>query len=254
VSRIGYGYGSEWHLLRWLGYHRAELGHRVAEAIGADDLDWLDLATGADATDPFEMDLEWVNVDFIPDVAHPARVAWRETWPRAWGRVGPHWDAVGVATAAGAREWIFVEAKANAAEVTTNASTTMAPASRHKIEAAFAAAAPSFGVTDTSSWFRGGYQLANRLCALDVLNRNGAPARLVLIYFCGDDSGRYRQGRDPLGRPSVYCPKDEADWRVRALDAIHARMGWRPGQGPLGDRVHELFLPVASEDGDRAAV
>lgn len=25
MSVIGYGYGSEWHLLRWLAYHRTEL-------------------------------------------------------------------------------------------------------------------------------------------------------------------------------------------------------------------------------------
>ena len=34
-----------------------------------------------------------------------------------------------------------------------------------------------------------------------------------------------------------------------ALDAVHARLGWHPGLGPLGDRVHELFLPVAKRVG-----
>ncbi len=47
----------------------------------------------------------------------------------------------------------------------------------------------------------------------------------------------------------MYCPCDEANWRASVLDGLHARMGWRPGQGPLGHRVHELFLPVEAAAG-----
>jgi hypothetical protein len=112
VSRIGHGYGSEWHLLRWLGYHRAELSRRVADLLAADSVEWLDAGSDAAAADPLARDLEWVNFDFLPG-DHPARTAWRSTWPRAWGRVGPHWDAVGVANVGGSSEWILVEAKAN---------------------------------------------------------------------------------------------------------------------------------------------
>jgi hypothetical protein len=149
---------------------------------------------------------------------------------------------VGVATIAGQREWILVEAKANAGEVASDVS-ARAEESRRQIVEAFAAAGPSFGVDNTEAWLERGYQLGNRLCTLHVLNTNGAPARLLLIYFCGDDAALYPHG---VGRrPAVHCPRSEAEWRAQVLDDLHAHMGWHHGRGPLGYRVHELFLPVA---------
>ena len=35
-------YGSEWHLLRYLGRHRHRLHHQIREATGGDVVDWLD--------------------------------------------------------------------------------------------------------------------------------------------------------------------------------------------------------------------
>ena len=31
MGKIGYTYGSEWHLLRYLGYHRNELNRQIEE-------------------------------------------------------------------------------------------------------------------------------------------------------------------------------------------------------------------------------
>jgi hypothetical protein len=194
VSRIGYGYGSEWHLLRSLGYHRAELSLRVAFLIDAGEVDWLDVGCGTAGTDPLAVDLEW----------------------------------------------LLGEAKANAAEVRSSASATIAPASRHKMEAAFAATAPSFGAEVTDAWFRGGYQFANRLCALDVLNRHEAPARLLLIYFCGDDASRYGGVPEAGGRSHVVCPRDESDWRARSTTSTRAWAGTR-GRGPWATACTSCF-------------
>ena len=233
MSTIGCGYGSEWHLLRWLGYHRQELSAQVASAVRADAVEWLDLEPNLKSRDAFDRDLEWVNLDFLQS-DDPARVAWARTWPRAGGRVGPHWDAVGRARFGARTEWLLVEAKAHVGEVSSDCGAT-SPTSIAKIEAAFAEAGPSFGVADTNAWSRGHYQLANRLTLLHVMNTNGAAARLVFVYFCGDDATRYGG--------KVECPPDADGWRT-ALDAMHGHVGWAPGQGPLGSRVHEVFLPV----------
>lgn len=233
MSRIGYGYGSEWHLLRWLGYHREELNSRVAVAVGADAVEWLDLQPNRRSADAFDRDLEWVSLDFLGR-DDPARVAWGRTWPRAGGRVGPHWDAVGRARFATRTEWLLVEAKAHAGEVRSDCGAA-SPKSLARIEAAFADAGPSFGVADSSSWSRGHYQLANRLTLLHMMNTHGAAARLVFLYFCGDDATRYGG--------KVECPPDAAGWRT-TLDAMHQHVGWAPGQGTLGARIHEVFIPV----------
>lgn len=62
MSRLGYGYGSEWHLLRYLGYRREALNKRVVERVGGDHVSWLDF--------PFNcgrplLDDEWKGLSFL---------------------------------------------------------------------------------------------------------------------------------------------------------------------------------------------
>ena len=138
----------------------------------------------------FDRDLEWVNFDFLA-ADHPARATWRNTWPRTWGRIGPHWDAVGVASVDGVDEWILVEAKANVAEVGSSLGSKVAGTSRSRMIDALTDTAPAFGAAFNDAWLDGGYQIANRLCALETAVRAGAPARLLFLYFCGDDASLY---------------------------------------------------------------
>jgi hypothetical protein len=109
MGEIGYCYGSEWHLLRWLGRHRDELNKRVEAEIGADAVRWLDFHF--DARKQPQFDREHEGLDFLPEES-PARQAWMRYWPQS-GRQ-QNWDAVGIATIQGADEWLLVEAKAQA--------------------------------------------------------------------------------------------------------------------------------------------
>lgn len=42
MGKIGHGYGSEWHLLRYLGRHRNLLDNAVRDATRCGRFDWLD--------------------------------------------------------------------------------------------------------------------------------------------------------------------------------------------------------------------
>ena len=42
MSKIRLGYGSEWHMLRMLGRHRAWFTQHVLSAVGGSDLTWKD--------------------------------------------------------------------------------------------------------------------------------------------------------------------------------------------------------------------
>ena len=43
MGKIGYGYGSEWQLMRFLGHHRNRLDEEIKKQIGEKgDLHWLD--------------------------------------------------------------------------------------------------------------------------------------------------------------------------------------------------------------------
>src|SRR5690242_4632849 len=88
MGRMGYGYGSEFHLLRYLGYHRSELNRAVEKQTGGRVIEWLDCAFGGSE----KLDREWKGVDFV-DSPLDVKAAWVTFWPQT-GNV-PNWDAVG---------------------------------------------------------------------------------------------------------------------------------------------------------------
>ena len=111
MAEIGSGYGSECHMLRYLGRHRELLNRHVRAEIPAESIDWLDF--------PFDArriwrDGEWKGLDFLARES-PARRAWSQLWPSRGNP--PNWDAIGQAAIGGKREWILVEAKANVEEL-----------------------------------------------------------------------------------------------------------------------------------------
>jgi hypothetical protein len=113
MGMMGAGYGSECHLLRYLGRHRALLAQRVLEVTGATAVEWLD--------SPFErnrawQDGEWKGLDFLSEDAR-AKAAWRSTWPQRGN--APNWDAIGRLRFGSDEAWLLVEAKANVEELRT---------------------------------------------------------------------------------------------------------------------------------------
>jgi GNAT superfamily N-acetyltransferase len=81
MGAIGYGYGSECHLLRFMGRHRHELDKRIVAVIDGDSIDWRDF--DFHPTKPWP-DAEIKGLDFLePD--NSARVVWKEWWPRGRG-------------------------------------------------------------------------------------------------------------------------------------------------------------------------
>lgn len=46
MGKMGNGYGSEFHLLRYLGYHRQELNRAIEKETGGLVTEWLDFAFG----------------------------------------------------------------------------------------------------------------------------------------------------------------------------------------------------------------
>src|SRR3954466_15611060 len=89
MSKIGYKCGSEWHLLRYLGYHRDALNQAVRQAIpGSADLAWLDWSFeqrigSIDKAPPRFLDVEFEGLDFLPPQDR-ARLgpALRDFWPQ----------------------------------------------------------------------------------------------------------------------------------------------------------------------------
>lgn len=225
MGGMGNGYGSECHLLRFMGRHRHLLDQRVLHVVGGDSIDWLDF--------DFEPkkkrwpDAEIKSLDFLqPD--HPALVAWKEWWPQ--GRGIHNWDAVGKVRFGDTEEWLLVEAKANLEELLSDCRAT-SPTNRPKIERAMAETKQALGVQGDRDWLNGYYQFCNRVAALYFLNQHGVPAHLLHLYFLCD-----------LGDARRTCPGDEEGWQ-EALRAQENHVGLSQGH-KLEQRIHKLFLPV----------
>ncbi len=227
MNNIGLGYGSEWHMLRMLGRHRAWFTQQVLGITGGRALTWQDFGfTQSIAKASNYGDAESKGMDFLP-IEDPARVAWREWWPQSGGV--QNWDAIGTLELEGVREWVLVEAKGNLEELesgTKAAAHGGLPLIQQRLRESQAA----FGVTSGGDWTKLYYQYANRLAALHFLTQRGVPARLVFVYFTGDaTSGR-------------TCPASASQWHP-ALEAVKKHLGLT-GHSALEERVHELFVPT----------
>jgi hypothetical protein len=223
-AKMGTGFGSEAHLLRFLGRHRKRFDAEVRAALRASAIEWLDFEFDPSAA---WQDRELTGLDFIDD---PAIVrGWKAVWPQSGT---PHsWDAVGRACYGELQEWMLVEAKANLQELKSPCSAKAGSPSRRQIEAALAATRAGLGVADDADWMNGYYQYANRLAVLHFLNSHHVPARLLYVYFVGDRGDRLRR-----------CPQSESEW-LPALESRRKHLGLAADH-PLADRVHELFLHV----------
>lgn len=225
MGRIGHGYGSEWHLLRYFGRHRLRFNQLVLSGTTSESVEWLDFGFNRKAA---MFDDEPKGLEFLADNTDLQR-AWADYWPLGGGV--PNWDAVGRLARNGRQEWLLVEAKAHVGELRAFCQ-AKAPASRQKIEAALRATKSALGVDSARDWMASDYyQLANRLAVLHFLNVQKRPAKLLLIYFTGDTS---RDGR--------VCPPDAAGWEA-ALETQDVALGLQAGH-PLAEQVHKLFLPV----------
>jgi hypothetical protein len=223
-------YGSEWHLLRYLGRHRDRLNERVAAVVGGAQIRWKDFRWRAGGGDYFNgpiRDAEWKQLDFLPE-ATAARQAWAAFWPQG-GNV-QNWDAVGAANVNGQDEWLLVEAKSHTAELSTQCGAA-AHGGLQQITDAMTAAKAAFNVEPEYNWLTPYFQFCNRLAVLYFLTAvHNIAARLVFVYFCGDTF------------PSRNCPVNEQAWQP-TLANLQTTVGLT-GQSNLEQPVHKLFLPV----------
>lgn len=224
MAEMGDGYGSECHLLRYLGRHRSQFDKLVLATTGGQMIEWLDF--------PFDtarrwQDAEWKGLDFLPENC-PARSAWRNAWPQRGNP--PNWDAVGKLTLDGSEEWLLVEAKANLEELRSSCQASDA-GGRLQIDRTIAATKIFLGVQADRDWLNGYYQYCNRIAVLGFLVKNGVPTRLLNIYFVGDRGDQRRT-----------CPSAVEGWKS-ALETLKAHVGLPKGH-PLNHRVHELFIGV----------
>jgi hypothetical protein len=225
MAQLGYGFGGQLHLLRYLGWHREMLDGQVCRLLRAKSIRWHDQGFGSH---PEEPDAEAAGLDFLP--AHAAaRHSWHSIWPSEIHRVA--WDAVGEIAGPRSSEWILIEAYAHFGELQANCEAKSWRDGLSQIADALARTQNALGVPMEADWLRGYYPHARRLAALNYLLSQGEKARLITVCFVGDRGDARRR-----------CPQSARDWE-EAL-AARDRHLQLPARHALAGHLHHLILDV----------
>ena len=232
--RLALGYGSAWHLLRCIGWHREWFSDQVARAINAKSIRWLDFKPNKGGGSYFNgapiLDRELERVEFLDNAS-----AYDSFWPKRGTQ--QNWDAIGRADINGVNEWLLVEAKANLAEINNHGTDAKEHGGRPMIRNSFIETLEALGHEHDSAvewaeqWLSGYYQTANRLATLHFLTSQNIPARLLFIYFCGDHPSIRRK-----------CPSKPEEWHVK-IEEVKSKLGLK-GTSALEKRVHHIFINV----------
>jgi hypothetical protein len=176
MAKLGYGYGSEFHLLRLLGRHRNSFDLKILQALGYNDkrIEWLDYKYDSKQFIP---DKEYIGIDFLENATDYKRLkdSWRKYWPSS--NNAQNWDAICKID----NEWILIEAKAKKDEILSNSTAT--EPSKKFISDRFNEIKLSYGITSMADWNYKYYQKANRILFLEYLHANNIKAKLLFVYF-----------------------------------------------------------------------
>lgn len=230
MATMGHGYGSEFHLLRWMGRHRAALNKKVEAITGLAGLEWLDFEFNPEKEIPDE---ELKGLDFLSGDNRRSVVLDKfRSGPLSWPQSGElmNWDAVGRA----GNVYVLCEAKAHVGEIAKRYDPGDSPSVEQR-KRAFAFAKKKIGADPSSDWMHNFYQMANRLYVLALLSECGIEAFLLNVYFCGD---RFRE-KD--------CPESREGWRM-ILEEEYEKLGIDEQSPFIASHVKNLFLSVDSTD------
>ena len=233
MGKMGYGYGSEFHLLRWMGRHRERLNEMIKVQTGLKIDRWLDFEFDAGSEIP---DSELKGLQFIQDDEKRRlveadycgdEIGW------AKGSMARHmnWDAVAV-TKDGAL--VLCEAKAHVEEIQQDCKAEGSNLKR--IARALEFAKNYIDAEKSADWLHGHYQQANRLYVQALLAKNGIRAWQLNIYFTGDG----------FPRGQYDCPKLPEGWRD-AIEGQSEALGLDANNEFIKGHVREVFLPVSGE-------
>lgn len=234
MSELHFKYGSEWHLLRFLGYHRQELNKMIARDLGiSKDIIWIDFEYKRNSEKKlYDSELKALSFLRKSEIPEQLKIDYAETideWHKKWPKKGQPitLDAVGIA----GKKLILIEAKANTNEIKSSSGSKKE--GREKITDSLEDLKKRLKIKIDNDWLKEYYQTANRIFLLDFLLSRKIDTYLVYIYFYND-----------FGRSSENTyPTNINEWR-KHIEAQDEYLGIKDRNDETLNRIFKFFLDV----------
>lgn len=187
MAEIGYGYGSEFQLMRFLGHHREELDKTIKEQIGVNgDIHWLDFGYTKQS---ISGDLENKGLAFISRIPfvskeqlssiineyHTYKINKIDNW-QSWDAIFYIEDCI-----------YLVEAKAHIEELKSPGEN--AGKSKGEVLRFMQEQLPNLPVSEV--WLKDYYQLANRLATTALIRKHNVNAKTMCLFFENGYTDKY---------------------------------------------------------------
>lgn len=208
MGKIGFGYGSEWQLLRMLGRHRVYFDDLVLrEFDGIDSIAWFDFKFNGSKDD------EVLGEDVFKEIEYDG------VHPNILNKT--NWDCVGILSDG---TYLLGEAKGNLSEFSNADQTGAKEKSRRDYEELVLKIFDFYDIDRSylGAWFKGAYQLGNRIAMQYYMEKIlGKKSKVVYIFFLNDWKYHY-DGVSMSGAKSV---RSKDVWK-EAFDKKLVKLGF----------------------------
>ncbi len=185
MAQIGYGYGSEYHLMRFLGHHRDLFERRIKKALNEEgEIHWLDFEfdnpMASISGDKELKGLSFLNRIDLPKNIVDSAISEYHTYTINGIDNWQNWDAIftlnGIV--------YLVEAKAHTSELSSGGE-EHGGESKEEILRFFTEQLKDskYQLPVNRTWLKQYYQFANRLATAALLNKHGIVAKVLYVYF-----------------------------------------------------------------------
>ena len=231
MAQIGYGYGSEFQLLRFLGHHRRELEKIISQQIGEGVFEWEDFEF-ANPKNVISEDKEIMGLEFLERLYPRQYEIIEKEYSKYIGKKDwQNWDSVFSHNGT----LYLVEAKAHISELSSGKEEHGNKSKEHILKY-FEAQLPNLRVSRV--WLQDYYQLANRLATAALLNKHGIKTKVLYIYFVNGFRKRVieKKGRAEILFETVNLNASEEEFRAAIAKEMQTL-------GITHDDVSELLAP-----------
>lgn len=276
AKHINWGFGGEFHLLRYMGRYRNELNRKIGMLLGGSNVQWLDFYHGR-KEDYKTHKTAMVSVPDIPRgisgfLPPCVQAAWKDFWPGS--AYAPKWSSIGRLRIYKQVEWVLLDVKSRAGEM--NSTCRARGETRLKIASIIDKMSREYSFDrgcHTGAWLDRYYNFSGQLAFLYFLNSIcRIPANLICIYFSGDRHPALQDNRgslycgsgeisdcdkewhDLIDRiafpegPPDFNPASESQWR-HLIDRRNLEMGIADKKIRFNIGLYEMFLAAAPGNG-----